>query len=745
MVVYQLFGSSAAIGLRRPRRWGGHTDAALDGRCSAWRSSRCCGLDEWIVDGADAAAGSAPASRIDPAGLAGLEPAVRTWGHARWRPALSRVARAGAGPADAAEVIVHRHPASLRRCGPGLRPPHVAPPAAPGREHGGRERRHRLRAAPATAVHRLGPARRGRRDRPAPEGVGVARALRASPRTSRPCSRCTSPRRGWSAIRFTPAVAGLLPDLDVAPAQWIPRDRAAGAGRPARRDGPPVPLLPGGVLGPRSHVSPACSARPRTSGPCIWSGRHCFLPPIRESYREIDHVDDEGPVRRPCVGGASAAPPLPAGSCDLCRRLVPAHRRPDEIDPDLYGAAESLRELAAEDRAARVLPALRRRALHPGAGAGGAPRRRRVPAGQGLLGGDGARGRAHHHHQHDQRLRPRLSTARTSAIEHNTQHNHGGWPGDSSDGGGGERDDAGRRSRSVAVTFATPTSERAEHPEQLLRVGDRTIAVAALRAALDERGDRVVALGRTADERVALRHEIAATRRELATDEPDGVAVRVRWQAVLAILGDDSGDERGRRADYAVRHGPVRPMTSCARCGTALLTGRRLLHAVQPNPPSGRPRGPGGGIAAPAVVVGVIALLAAGGAVGVVSSWPQPAEVSASVAEGDTSPSPGVSTLARDARVLRRVDPPPSPEPRSPPRSRRTGQRPRRPSATGCHRSPRSPSAWRPNGGVYDSGPGSSTNSRDVNSWCATNGFSPDGCFAKRLSHTETPDGNTLH
>ncbi len=23
--------------------------------------------------------------------------------------------------------------------------------------------------------------------------------------------------------------------------------------------------------------------------------------------------------------------------------------------------------------------------------------------------------------------------------------------------------------------------------------------------------------------------------------------------------------------------------------------------------------------------------------------------------------------------------------------------------------------------------------------------FSPDGCFAKRLSHTEAPDGNTLH
>ena len=78
---------------------------------------------------------------------------------------------------------------------------------------------------------------------------------------------------------------------------------------------------------------------------------------------------------------------------------------------------------------------------------------------------------------------------------------------------------------------------------------DRSIAVAALRTALDERGDRVVALGRTRGRAVALRHEIDATRRVLGTDKPDGMAVRVRWQVVLATLGDDSGDERGRRAD----------------------------------------------------------------------------------------------------------------------------------------------------------------------------------------------------
>ncbi len=64
-----------------------------------------------------------------------------------------------------------------------------------------------------------------------------------------------------------------------------------------------------------------------------------------------------------------------------------------------------------------------------------------------------------------------------------------------------------------------------------------TASLDALRTVLDEHGDRVVALGRSADEQVALRHEIAATRRELAADEPSSATVRVRWNAVLTILG----------------------------------------------------------------------------------------------------------------------------------------------------------------------------------------------------------------
>jgi hypothetical protein len=67
--------------------------------------------------------------------------------------------------------------------------------------------------------------------------------------------------------------------------------------------------------------------------------------------------------------------------------------------------------------------------------------------------------------------------------------------------------------------------------------GGTSMTVADLRTALEEKGERIVALGRTEQERGALRHEIAATTRELAADEPDGPAVRFRWKAVTTILG----------------------------------------------------------------------------------------------------------------------------------------------------------------------------------------------------------------
>jgi hypothetical protein len=36
------------------------------------------------------------------------------------------------------------------------------------------------------------------------------------------------------------------------------------------------------------------------------------------------------------------------------------------------------------------------------------------------------------------------------------------------------------------------------------------------------------------------------------------------------------------------------------------------------------------------------------------------------------------------------------------------------------------------------------TTPQAANSWCATHGFAPADCFAKRLSHTDGPEGNTV-
>lgn len=175
----------------------------------------------------------------------------------------------------------------------------------------------------------------------------------------------------------------------------------------------------------------------------------------------------------------------------LGRRLVPTHRRPGEIDPDLYGAAESLRELAAEARlpeyfqrsdAELYIQVLEQAVL------------RGVTEFLKAKGYSVATVREVAHTTITNNVYGRDFNGANIGIEHNTQHNHYG--------------------------SATGTA-----------------SLDALRAALDEHGDRVVALGRTADEQVALRHEIAATRRELGADKPDGVAVRVRWQVVLATLG----------------------------------------------------------------------------------------------------------------------------------------------------------------------------------------------------------------
>ena len=110
----------------------------------------------------------------------------------------------------------------------------------------------------------------------------------------------------------------------------------------------------------------------------------------------------------PALGGAPARSPLPVDSCGSVGASCPRTAGSTRSTRILYGAAESLRELAAETG----LPEYFQRSdaeLHievlEQAVLRGVDR---VPDGEGLLGGNGARGRAHHDHRDEQRRRQRL-------------------------------------------------------------------------------------------------------------------------------------------------------------------------------------------------------------------------------------------------------------------------------------------------------------------------------------------------
>ena len=213
-------------------------------------------------------------------------------------------------------------------------------------------------------------------------------------------------------------------------------------------------------------------------------------------------------------------------------------------------------------------------------------------------------------------------------------------------------------------------------------------------------------------------------------------------------------------------------MTSCARCGTALGPDDDFCTQCGADAVATPTRR--GGIPVRAVVVVVVALLAAGGAAARYV-FAEPTAVSAPTPEGSAAP----SALSPDPR-------PGSAAPADPATALAAQVETDRP------RAEESVGYWVPqisskavgmevNGAVYDatrilqdfqdanrrydaflvrsddystfqrSGywvllvPQRFTDGRAANSWCVTNGFSPDGCFAKRLSHTEAPDGNTLH
>ncbi|HEX5812217.1 MAG TPA: hypothetical protein VFY38_08965 [Pseudonocardia sp.] len=429
MVVYELFGSSAAT-VFAGLGGGADTPTLLVTAVLGLSILTVLGLDEWIVTELTRGRFRSGVA-IDPAGLAGLEPTVRTWGHARWRPALSRVARAGAVPTNAAEVIVHRtrHPfvgagrvVDRRTLPLPLRP---AENTTAGNKAADTARRA---PQPFTAADLLaGVAETIRRLRESESLAPSARLLNVETLQQ---VYVSAPR--LVRDRFAPAVAGLLPDLDVAPAQWIPRERAS-----ALADHPDETARLYHCYRVESwdrDLSISCLLSATTDQRTLYlEWTHCVLPPIRESYRKIDHVDDEGPMRRTVRSAVLLPATAPGRLMHLCQRLVPARRRPDEIDPDLYGAAESLRELAATtglpeyfqrsdaELYIRVLEqAMLRGVMEFLTAKGYSVATVREVAHTTITNTTNV-------HGHDFR-------GANIGNEHNTQHNHGGWPGD---GGGG--------------------------------------------------------------------------------------------------------------------------------------------------------------------------------------------------------------------------------------------------------------------------------------------------------------------
>ena len=216
-------------------------------------------------------------------------------------------------------------------------------------------------------------------------------------------------------------------------------------------------------------------------------------------------------------------------------------------------------------------------------------------------------------------------------------------------------------------------------------------------------------------------------------------------------------------------------MTSCARCGTALGPDDDFCTQCGADAVATPPRR--SGIPVRAVVVVVVALLTAGGAV----AWhvvAEPRPVSVPTSEGAAAP----STLSPDPRPGSAGPAVPA-DPAAALAAQVETDRPTAEESVGYWVPQISSKAvgMEVNGAVYDSTrilqdfqeanrrydaflvrsddystfqrsgywvllvPQRFTDGRAANSWCVTNGFSPDGCFAKRLSHTEAPDGNTLH
>jgi hypothetical protein len=226
--------------------------------------------------------------------------------------------------------------------------------------------------------------------------------------------------------RFAASVAGLLPNLNFAPAQWLPRDRTAGLA-----DHPDETARLYHCYRVESwdrDLTVSCLFSATTDQRTLYlEWTHCVLPPIRASYREIDHVDDEGALRRTLRSAVLLPATAPGRFVRLCRRLVPTPHRPGEVDPDLYGAAESLRELAAEtgfpEYFQRSDAELHIQVLEQAVFRG-------ITEFLKAKGYSAATVREVAHTTITNNVYGRDFRGANIGNENNTQHNHGGWPGD---------------------------------------------------------------------------------------------------------------------------------------------------------------------------------------------------------------------------------------------------------------------------------------------------------------------------
>jgi hypothetical protein len=272
---------------------------------------------------------------VDPGRLTGWERTMRTFGHARWRPGLRRVAQAAAPPPGTAEVIVYRTRDPFVGAGETWRRKTLPLPLKPAEEYGPEPRP----VGPADLLDTVARALKELRGSVALAPSGRLQGLQILEQVL-----VSAPR--LVRDRFAPAVAGILPDLSEAPRSWLPRERAT-----ALADCPDEVARLNRCFRIEAwdrDLSVSCFLTASVDRRTLYlEWTHCVLSPIREQYRGIDYVDDDGPGRRALLAAVLLPVTAVGRLAALVRLLRPARRRDGEVDPDLYGAGRSLRELAA--------------------------------------------------------------------------------------------------------------------------------------------------------------------------------------------------------------------------------------------------------------------------------------------------------------------------------------------------------------------------------------------------------------